>query len=54
MATWLASAPHRQNLYTAKWRDLGIARVRGTMFGRANVTVWVAQFGRRAVATPLP
>jgi uncharacterized protein YkwD len=54
MANWLASPPHREILFTAKWRDLGIGRVRGTLFGRPNVTVWVAQFGRRGVATPLP
>jgi uncharacterized protein YkwD len=54
MANWLASPPHREILFTAKWRDLGIGCVRGTLFGRPNVTVWVAQFGRRGVATPLP
>ena len=54
MVNWLASPPHREILFTAKWRDLGIGRVRGTLFGRPNVTVWVAQFGRRGVATPLP
>lgn len=54
MASWLASPEHRAILYTAKWRDLGIARVRGTLFGRPNVSLWVAQFGRRSLVAPLP
>jgi uncharacterized protein YkwD len=48
VAHWLASPPHREILYTGKWRDLGIARIHGTLFGRPNVTLWVAQFGRRS------
>jgi uncharacterized protein YkwD len=48
VAHWLASPRHREILYTGKWRDLGIARIHGTLFGRPNVTLWVAQFGRRA------
>ena len=48
VARWLASPPHREILYTGKWRDLGIARIHGTIFGRPNVTLWVAQFGRRS------
>ena len=47
VAHWLASPPHREILYTAKWRDLGVARIHATLFGRPNVTLWVAQFGRR-------
>jgi uncharacterized protein YkwD len=54
MANWLASPEHRQILYTSQWRDLGVARVHGNLFGRSNVTVWVAQFGRRAGLLPLP
>ena len=54
MALWLRSPPHREVLFTGTWRDLGVARTHGTLFGRANVTVWVAQFGRRALTTPLP
>ena len=46
LASWIASPEHRAILYTARWRDLGIARVHGTLFGYADVTVWVAQFGR--------
>jgi uncharacterized protein YkwD len=54
MRSWLGSPPHREILYTAKWRDLGVARAHGTLFGRSDVTVWVAQFGRRGLAAPLP
>ena len=54
MANWLASPGHRQILYTPQWRDLGVARVHGSLFGRANVTVWVAQFGRRPGLLPGP
>jgi uncharacterized protein YkwD len=48
VAHWLASPPHREIIYTARWRDFGIARAHGTLFGRPDVTLWVAQFGRRA------
>ncbi len=44
---WLNSPPHRKNLLTASWRDLGIAFERGHMFGRDGVALWVMQFGRR-------
>jgi uncharacterized protein YkwD len=54
MASWLASPPHRAILFTAKWRDLGLARVKTSLYGRSNVSVWVAQFGRRGLALPLP
>jgi uncharacterized protein YkwD len=54
MASWLGSPEHRTILYTARWRDLGIARARGNLFGRPNVTVWVAQFGRRALTEAVP
>ena len=52
MTTWLASPPHREILFTSQWRDVGVARLTGTMFGRSHVTLWVAQFGRRSA--PLP
>ena len=45
LASWIASPEHRAILYSARWRDLGIARAHGSLFGRPNVTVWVAQFG---------
>ena len=55
MAGWLASAEHRQILFGADWRDLGLARVRArSLFGRSNVTVWVAQFGHRVALRALP
>lgn len=48
MAAWLLSPGHRRNLFTAKWRDLGIARLRAaSLDGHSNVTIWVTQFGRR-------
>ena len=46
LAGWLASPEHRRILYTASWRDLGIARAHGALFGYADATLWVAQFGR--------
>ena len=54
MASWLASPEHRQILFGANWRDLGLARVRASLFGRSNVTLWVAQFGQRLGLEPLP
>ena len=54
MAGWLASPEHREILFGASWRDLGVARVRASLFGRPNVTLWVAQFGRRLGLTALP
>jgi uncharacterized protein YkwD len=55
MASWLGSPEHRQILFDASWRDLGVARVRArSLFGRPNVTVWVAEFGRRLGLAPLP
>ena len=55
MASWLASPEHRQNLFDPRWRDLGLARVRArSLFGRSNVTVWVAQFGQRLALAPSP
>ena len=47
LGMWLASPDHRANLLSRNWRDLGIAEVHGSMFGRDNVSLWVAQFGRR-------
>jgi len=55
LASWLASPEHRQILFGSDWRDLGVARARATsLFGRANVSVWVAQFGHRLALAPLP
>jgi uncharacterized protein YkwD len=44
---WLNSPPHRANLLSGRWRDLGIAVQRGSMFGRDGVSLWVMEFGRR-------
>jgi len=47
LSMWLNSPPHRANLLSPRWRDLGIAVQRGSMFGRDSVSLWVMQFGRR-------
>jgi uncharacterized protein YkwD len=48
MAGWLASPGHRQILFDPRWRDLGLSLVKArSLFGRSNVSVWVAQFGYR-------
>ena len=47
LAAWLRSPPHRANLLSRRWRDLGIAVQAGRMFGRDGVALWVMQFGRR-------
>jgi uncharacterized protein YkwD len=44
---WLNSPPHRANLLSGGWRDLGIAVQRGRIFGRDGVSLWVMEFGRR-------
>jgi uncharacterized protein YkwD len=44
---WLNSPPHRENLLSGRWRDLGIAVQRGRIFGRDGVSLWVMEFGRR-------
>ena len=47
LGAWLASPPHRANLLAARWQDEGIAVLRGSMFGRSNVSLWVLQLGLR-------
>jgi len=47
LALWLNSPPHRANLLARRWKDLGIAVERGSMFGRGGVSLWVLQLGRR-------
>jgi uncharacterized protein YkwD len=48
LGNWLASPGHRQVLYTSNWRDFGVAVMKApVLFGRRNVTVWVANFGYR-------
>jgi uncharacterized protein YkwD len=48
LGSWLASPQHRANLLGPRWRDLGAAVERGSMFGRSGVSLWVLQLGRRA------
>lgn len=47
MDAWLNSAPHRENILTASYRDAGFAFVRGTFEGYRNATVRVAELGYR-------
>jgi uncharacterized protein YkwD len=47
LAMWLASPPHRANLLSPTWRDVGTADLQGRIFGRDGVTLWVMEFGRR-------
>ena len=47
LGLWLNSPPHRANLLAKRWKDLGIAVERGTMFGHGGVSLWVLQLGRK-------
>lgn len=48
MVGWLNSPEHRRILFGADWRDVGVSLVKsGSLFGRSNVSLWVAQFGHR-------
>lgn len=48
LRAWLLSPPHRENLFLASVRDLGVGRVRVDSFsGATGVAVWVLQVGRR-------
>jgi uncharacterized protein YkwD len=45
---WLSSPGHRHILFMRGWRGLGVGLVQaGQLFGAAQVSVWVAQFGSR-------
>lgn len=48
---WLASPPHRANLYDPRWRHVGIAAVRVPVapgfYRGADVTIVVIEFGTR-------
>ena len=45
---WLGSPKHRHILFMRGWRGLGIGVVQAPqLFGAAQVSVWVAQFGTR-------
>jgi uncharacterized protein YkwD len=47
LGMWLASPPHRANMLSRTWRDVGTADLQGRIFGRDGVTLWVMEFGRR-------
>jgi uncharacterized protein YkwD len=51
LSMWLESPPHRKNLLTAKWREIGLSAVHATaapgVFGGREVTVITADFGVR-------
>jgi uncharacterized protein YkwD len=45
---WLNSAPHRQNLFRAEWREQGLAVVALDRFGdQRDVSLWVSMLGNR-------
>ena len=48
---WLGSPPHRKNLLTARWREIGLSAIHTTagpgVFNNAPVTVLTADFGVR-------
>jgi uncharacterized protein YkwD len=48
---WLASPPHKKNLLTARWREVGLSAIHVTagpgVFSNAPVTVITADFGVR-------
>ena len=47
---WLRSDGHRQNLFSSRWREMGIAYRVDRMFeGRQNVALWANTFGRRTL-----
>ena len=49
---WLNSPPHRQNLLTAAWREVGIAAVHASsapgVYAGQDVTILTADFGARS------
>jgi uncharacterized protein YkwD len=51
VSMWLDSPPHRKNLLTPKWREIGLSAVHATaapgVFGGREVTVITADFGIR-------
>ena len=48
---WLASPPHRENLFDARWHELGLSAVHSTsapgVYGGASATIVTADFGAR-------
>jgi uncharacterized protein YkwD len=51
MKLWIASPPHRENLETAKWRDLGVSAVSvwpaGGVYHGQRVTIITTDFGAK-------
>jgi uncharacterized protein YkwD len=51
VAMWMASPPHRANLLSPRWREIGIAAVHSSsapgVYGGRPVTVVTADFGAR-------
>jgi len=49
---WLASPPHRANLLSPRWRELGLSAVHSTsapgVYGHAPTTIVTADFGARS------
>lgn len=49
---WMGSPPHRKNILTAAWREIGISAVRAQgatgVFGGSDVTIVVTEFGVRS------
>ena len=56
VAMWLGSPPHRENLLSPRWRELGVGAVRSTSapgeFGGHEVTVVTLDFGAGSAAVP--
>jgi uncharacterized protein YkwD len=48
MRAWLRSPLHRKVLLTSRFREFGLAMVRGRFEGHRGVQVWVAHFGYRS------
>jgi uncharacterized protein YkwD len=48
MRQWLKSPGHRENILQRGWRDVGLAAVHGSPFGRPGGVTVVAVFGRRS------
>ena len=49
---WLASPPHRANLLTSRWREIGLSAVHATsapgVYGGRPATIVTADFGARS------
>ena len=51
LSLWMGSAPHRANLVSRRWREIGLSAVHVTaapgVFGGQAVTIVTANFGSR-------